>query len=251
MLTPLKRALKRTAKRFGYDIVPSSWLPSAVFAEHLRELFARLQIDCVLDVGANRGQYRDFLRTFVEYRGRIISFEPIAAHVHELSARAATDPLWEICGYALGHEETQRSLNVMAVDTFSSFLAPDNDSVQQFRDENVVGHLQTTEIRRLDAALPALRARFGFRHVYLKMDTQGYDLRVVEGAGYELRRIAALQTELALKKLYHGMPGSDEVLPALSARGFDLSHVFVVSSDSHLRAIECDLVMVNRDRALV
>ena len=57
---------------------------------------------------------------------------------------------------------------------------------------------------------------------------------------------ATLQTELALKKLYQNMPGYDEVLPVLTARGFEISSVSVVSADACLRAIECDLVMVNR-----
>jgi FkbM family methyltransferase len=246
MLTPLKRALKRTARRFGYEVVPSSWMPSAVVAEHLRDLFARLRIDCVLDVGANRGQFREFLRTFVEYRGRIVSFEPIAENVRLLTDAAVEDPLWEICGFALGHEDTRMNLNVMEVDTFSSFLAPDHRSVAQFSHENVVAHVQTALVRRLDAVLPTLRERFGFENLYLKMDTQGYDLRVIEGAGDELRNIRALQTELALKRLYRDMPGYEDVLPVLAASGFDISSVSVVSSDAYLRAIECDLVMVNR-----
>jgi FkbM family methyltransferase len=246
MIQPLRRALKRTAKRFGYEVVPSAWMPSAVFAEHLRDLFARLAIDCVLDVGANRGQYRDFLRTFVGYRGRIISFEPIPEHVRFLRESAASDPLWEICGCALGADDTTKALNVMEVDTFSSFLTPDHGGVPQFSHENVVDYVQTVDVRRLDAVLPELRQRFAFESVYLKMDTQGFDLRVIEGAGTELGRIRALQTELALRKLYKDMPGYEEVLPVLTARGFDISSVFVVSADDCLRAIECDLVMVNR-----
>ncbi|MFN7981397.1 MAG: FkbM family methyltransferase [Vicinamibacterales bacterium] len=246
MIQPLRRALKRTAKRLGYEVVPSSWMPSAAFAEHLRELFTRLRIDCVLDVGANRGQFRAFLRTFVEYRGRIISFEPIPEHVALLRAAAATDPLWDICGFALGAEETRMNLNVMEVDTFSSFLTPDSATVDQFSHENVVDHVQSVDVRRLDAILPKLRERYAFEHLYLKMDTQGFDLRVIEGAGDELRHIRALQTELALKKLYQNMPGYDEVLPVLTARGFEISSVSVVSADACLRAIECDLVMVNR-----
>ena len=219
---------------------------SAVFAEHLRALFQRLQIDCVLDVGANRGQFREFLRSFVDYRGRIISFEPIAEHVQFLRAAAATDPMWDICGFALGATETQMNLNVMEVDTFSSFLTPDNQGIAQFSHENVIDHVQPVEVRRLDAVLPRLRERFAFDNIYLKMDTQGFDLHVIEGAGAELRTVRALQTELALKKLYHDMPGYEDVLPVLTAHGFEISSVSVVSADACLRAIECDLVMVNR-----
>lgn len=246
MLKILRRAVKRAARRLGYDIVPSHWMPSALFAVHLRELFAHLRIDCVLDVGANRGQYHDFLREFVEYRGRVISFEPIAEHVALLEQAARSDPLWEVHGIALGHHMTTMDLNVMVGDPFSSFLEPDHAHVRQFNDENVVDHVQRVEVRRLDRVLPELRRRFAMDNVYLKLDTQGFDLQVIEGAGAELSTIRALQTELAFKKLYLGMPGYDEVLGSLHSKGFDISSVFLVSADANLRAIEGDCVMVNR-----
>lgn len=246
MLRPLRRAVKQTAKRFGYEIVPSSWMASALLAQHLRELFTRLEIDCVLDVGANRGQYHQFLREFTDYRGRIISFEPITDNVRLLETLAESDPLWTVHGYALGHEATHLELNVMAVDTFSSFLTPDHSGIPQFNHENIVHHRQRAEVKRLADVLPDVRRQFGVRNVYLKMDTQGFDLSVVAGTGDELQHVRALQTELALGKLYVNMPGYDEVLHTLTAAGFDVSGMFVVSSDASLRAIECDCVMVSR-----
>lgn len=246
MLRPVRRAIKRAAKRLGYEIVPSLWMPSAVFAEHLRSLFTRLSIDCVLDVGANRGQYREFLREFVDYRGRIISFEPIPYHVEHLRAAARGDDLWSVENYALGCVPGELSLNVMAVDTFSSFLAPDHTVVPQFNDQNIVREVRSVPVKRLDEVLPALRQRFKFENVYLKMDTQGFDMQVVEGAGAELESVRALQTELAIKTLYRGMPAYDEVLRVLTCRGFELATLSIVSADQWMRAIECDLVMVNQ-----
>ena len=41
-------------------------------AEHLEALFRRLEIDCVLDVGAHLGQFGRLLRGW-GYRGTIIS----------------------------------------------------------------------------------------------------------------------------------------------------------------------------------
>ena len=45
--------------------------------EHLRRLLRYLRVDCVYDVGANAGQYAGMLRDKADYKGRIISFEPI------------------------------------------------------------------------------------------------------------------------------------------------------------------------------
>ena len=68
MLKIVKDSVLRVSRSFGYDIVPLREMKERDFALHLRELLARLDIDCVLDVGANAGQYHDFLRDKVLYR---------------------------------------------------------------------------------------------------------------------------------------------------------------------------------------
>ena len=93
MLKIVKDSVLRVSRSFGYDIVPLREMKERDFALHLRELLAHLDIDCVLDVGANAGQYRDFLRDKVLYDGPIISFEPVSRHVPGLFIMAATAPL--------------------------------------------------------------------------------------------------------------------------------------------------------------
>jgi hypothetical protein len=56
MLKIVKDSVLKVSRSFGYDIVPLREMKERDFALHLRELLARLEIDCVLDVGANAGQ---------------------------------------------------------------------------------------------------------------------------------------------------------------------------------------------------
>ncbi len=48
----------------------------------------------MLDVGANEGGYRRFLRKQVGLPASIVSFEPVPAVYPALTAGAAADPAW-------------------------------------------------------------------------------------------------------------------------------------------------------------
>jgi hypothetical protein len=136
-------------------------------------------------------------------------------------------------------------INVMRADNFSSFLPPDESLVQQFRSANAVDHVERVPVRRLDGVLVELSREYDLGRVYLKMDTQGYDLEVVKGCGTALRSIRALQTEASLRAIYEGAPHFTTMTSYLRNEGFDLTGVFPVSRDAMMRLIECDCVMVN------
>jgi FkbM family methyltransferase len=156
MLKIVKDSVLKVSRSLGYDIVPLREMKERDLALHLRELMARLEIDCVLDVGANVGQYRDFLRDKVFYEGPIVSFEPVSRHVGRLRERARTDRDWHIEGYALGAKDGSLPINVMVSDEFSSFLQPDNSRVSDFKSLNVPCHVETVTVRTLDVVLPVL-----------------------------------------------------------------------------------------------
>ena len=131
MLKIVKDSVLRVSRSFGYDIVPLREMKERDFALHLRELLRQLEIDCVLDVGANVGQYHDFLRDKVLYDGPIVSFEPVSRHVDALRERSRR-PTATGTSRAMrwAHARVALPINVMVSDQFSSFLEPDNGRVQ-------------------------------------------------------------------------------------------------------------------------
>jgi len=54
------------------------------------------------------------------------------------------------------------------------------------------------------------------------MDTQGNDLRVAKGADGSLQEFVALQSELAIVPIYHGMPTYLESIAFYEEQGFRL-----------------------------
>ena len=231
---------------FQYFLVPKSRSWKLQSAIHLKRLFELLQIDCVIDVGANLGQYRTFLRNEVGFRGLIVSFEPIPTHVRTLLEMAKSDGLWIVEGCALGGTTGEAPFNVMVDSQFSSFLTPEHTDVELFAAQNKVSQRVTVPIRMLDDVFPSIEQRFNCQSVFLKLDTQGYDLEVLKGAANTLSRVRALQTEASVKAIYKGMPDYTAAISMLDALGFELSGIFPNNPGHFPRLIEFDAVMIRK-----
>lgn len=246
LINRVKRGVAETAKRFGYTVIPTWRLGTFAVSDHLARLFSLLQIDCVLDVGANRGQYRDLLRDGVGYKGLIVSFEPIPDHVSLLRRRAEADPRWVVEGYALGSSIGLVTLNVMKNTEYSSFRQPVPSEVAVVTKLNQVERQVEVAVKTLDSIFPELESRRRFKNVYLKLDTQGYDLEVIQGAKGILSRVLALQTEAAVKPIYEDVPDFVETIQTLDREGFELSGIFPNNEGHFPRLLEFDGILINR-----
>ena len=237
----MKHLFAKFVRQLGYEIVPAWRMQRHHFAQHLSGLFERLKIESVLDVGANKGQYRDFLRMEVGFKGSIVSFEPVQSTFENLAVRAKEDPNWTVRNCALGDHDGEMKINVMASSSLTSFLEPDRSHLSL--EKNVVVKKETVVIRRLDTIAMELDS-VPLNICYLKLDTQGYDLQVCNGAGHFMNRVLALQSEMSVIPIYHGMPGYMESLQYLNSLGYMLSGIFPVRLDSNFRLVEFDCVMV-------
>src|SRR5271157_5196955 len=86
-----KHAVRRGLARVGLSLERAPNRLGAPY--HLARLLEIYRADCVLDVGANRGQFASMLRG-AGYRGPLVSFEPVPEAYVELARLAAKDPLW-------------------------------------------------------------------------------------------------------------------------------------------------------------
>jgi FkbM family methyltransferase len=228
--------------RFG--LIAGARLENYPLALHLFRLFTHFSVDCVLDVGANVGQYRDLLRRVVGYRGRIVSYEPLQRNYDTLVERAKADPLWTIERCALGQPAGTADIHVTSSTDFSSFLLPNNDRAPEYGNMNRVSAVETVPTMTLDDAFRSVHERFRPRSVYLKMDTQGFDLTVARSGPEALAAIVALQSEAAVVPLYAGMPGYAETLRFFEHEGFAISGVFPVTVRQSMELLEFDCVMI-------
>lgn len=251
--TRLQRSIDAVLARRGLRLMADWRLHKWDQSCHTRDLFQFLNVDCVLDVGGNIGQYQEFLRLHVGYRGHIVSFEPIHELYEQLRRARAHDPKWSVHRLALGEEDTAQTLNVMRERTLSSFLARNEAQLQKSGYEKYLREteVETTEdvpVRRLDRILQDVLPD-GAERLFLKSDTQGYDMSVVAGASGCLDRILALQVELSVRHVYLGSPDYLDALRALQSMGYELTALFPVQRDSARRVVNLDCVMLRRDEA--
>ena len=84
--------------------------------------------------------------------------------------------------------------------------------------------------------------------LFLKLDTQGYDLQALGGAGDRMGDVVALQSEISCIPIYEGMPHLTQQIAAYEQAGFASAGMFPVTWDHEtLAVIEFDLLMVRRE----
>lgn len=227
--------------RYG-NLAPRQELSGFLEWGMLREVLSDFRINCVLDVGANIGQFAKNLRR-IGYRDYICSFEPTTEAFSSLTAILSKDPKWFGYNYALGSKNTTQTFHVATESTaMSSFLSP-QDKSWKLREEAV-------EVKRLDEVFwDVLKStKLEAPRVFLKMDTQGYDLEVFQGAEQCISQIIGLQSEISVRPVYQEMPHYLDSLLAYEQQGFELynlADVFRHPHDKNIIEMNCVMMRIS------
>lgn len=211
----------------------------------LRRFLAMHPIDLIVDAGANVGQFARQMRR-KGYHGRIWSFEPVSDVFNELSRSVSADPMWCATRSALGSSNETKAITVPANHTLSSFLAP-SDLLPAYDGHHCPTRTETVTVQRLDDVLrddPATS-------IMLKMDVQGFEREVLEGARQTLNRTHAIYIELPIEHLYRGGWTFPEAIAYLDGLGFVPAQFRSVSAlpDDRSSAVEFDCLLRRKSPA--
>lgn len=224
------------------DPFPRQWICGYLEWSLIKRLLQIYSINCVLDVGANRGQFAENLRR-IGYKGRICSFEPIPYEFEHITRLFVNDPNWRGFPIALGNSNGEQILYVPSASTaMSSFLKP-KDASWQLTEISV-------PIRKLDDVFEEAVTGIPQPNVMLKIDTQGYDLEVVKGGMNCMARVTCLQSEVAITPIYEGVPTYLSVLAEYEKLGFQLvGFAEVFRQEASASLVEANCLLVRRERA--
>lgn len=187
-------------------------------ALRLMRQLAHHRIDLVLDVGANDGGFGRFLYAN-GYAGRVLSFEPQAAAHHKLSQAAKAHAGWTVAERcAVGEREGKLTLNVSR-NTLSSSALPMLEAHRAAAPESEYVGKEEVPVYTLDALHQKLGSPQG--RTLLKIDTQGYEAQVLDGAAALLPRVQGVYLEMSLTPLYEGQALFDVLHGRLTGLGFE------------------------------
>jgi FkbM family methyltransferase len=194
-------------------------------------------VGCVLDVGANVGRFGQALRR-LGYRGRIVSFEPVSATFERLRQTAAGDARWEVHRMALGAGDGEARMSTFPGHE-NATLSRLGDFAREWlpsalRDEKT----EAVPLRRLDSLIAeGLVTLDG--PTFLKVDAEGFDWQVIEGAGERIGDFVGLQTELMVQPVWPDAPLLGASVTRLAEMGFE-AVAFSVANRARFSAIVVD-----------
>jgi len=186
-------------------------------------------IDLVLDVGASDGGFAYELRAS-GYDEEIISFEPLDAPFRSLMAKSKRDSKWNAYQYALGNQSDTVPINISRDDKCSSFLTPLERQTRVYSGAKISSHT-VVQMRCLSDLYGTLFETE--KRIFLKVDTQGYEGQVLEGAGDILDDMVGIQLELSLIPLFDGGRSYSSLLRELERRQFWPGMIEPVFIDPH------------------
>jgi FkbM family methyltransferase len=212
----------------------------------LNKALKYFDIDTVLDVGANAGQFGSNLKD-VGFKGRIISFEPLQAAYEDLLKKAQKFPDWIIHSRgAVGDIDGEITINISGNSVSSSILAMNAAHSDAAKDSQYIGS-EITNINKIDSV--AAQYLKPHNKTFLKIDTQGFEWQVLDGAMQTLPQIQGLLLELSLVELYEGQRLYRDIIKRLEALGFSIWTVERGFTDpSNGRSLQCDIVFFRVDK---
>tara|TARA_R110000868_G_scaffold32036_7_gene116933 strand:- start:11118 stop:11861 length:744 start_codon:yes stop_codon:yes gene_type:complete len=181
--------------------------------EYLKPWLADLVPATVVDIGVNHGQFLH-LAARLWQGADIVGVEPNAALAAKAAGLYRAESRIRIESCAVGAENGQIDLFVTANDQNSSVHAP-SDAFHDDRTDDGVVRTEPVALKRLDALLDGASGP-----MLLKIDVQGAELEVLQGAGERLEDVSVIIIESPFETAYDGAAGFDEIYRFLTARGF-------------------------------
>lgn len=206
---------RKIGKKFGVDVKMTD-------EEILMKQIEYNKIDLIFDIGANEGQFSELLFN-LGYKGKIVSFEPLSEVHKKLIIRSGKFSGWEVaekCAVGETNEETEINISK---NTLSSSVLKIKKEHTDAEPESVITGTEKIKVYKLDTI--GKKYSGSAKNIFLKIDTQGYEEKILNGAAEFLKNVKGLLVETSLVPLYEGQALFKEILSKVESAGFELTGI--------------------------
>lgn len=211
----MKSIVKKLSRKFGVEI--GRYRPYNSLPAQLVKALDLAGINIIFDIGANEGQFAREIREY-GYAGRIVSFEPLSTARTKLLTFSSADPNWEVHEQAaIGDQNGEIEIHI-AGNSVSSSVLPMLESHSSAAVNSAYIDSECVPITRLDSV--ASRYLTKESKLFIKIDTQGFEWQVLDGALETLRGARGVLCEMSFVPLYGGQRLWRDIVDRLDAEGF-------------------------------
>jgi FkbM family methyltransferase len=171
----------------------------------------RQRLQCIVDVGANLGEWSIAMALFTPAR-KIIAYEPVPEVFNHLKEFAKPHSQIQCIQSAVGSYIGRTRINLEDIHQLSSLLAITDEG----RTFHSIEHTQSKQIE-----VPITTLDHDLRDYdeisLLKIDVQGYEPEVLKGARDVLQRTLILMVEIFYTPYYNGAASFEELLQLITS----------------------------------
>ena len=228
-------------KKFGKILISPSllwiFLRYGVFAGVEHKAVIRSSLKCIVDIGANKGQFALACRLWAP-DAQIYSFEPLLGPARIFKSIFSKNENIKLFEIAIGSNAGSAVFHLSAREDCSSLLPIGANQEKKFPGTYEVGSLnvEVTPLAKLlniqDIVSPAM----------LKLDVQGYEMKVLEGCENLLSEFEYVYCECSFIELYCGQSLVGEIVCWLQERQFNLVGVFNLNYDHEGDCVQGDFL---------
>jgi FkbM family methyltransferase len=213
LLRVAKQTVAKTVRRFGYELqrIKDAPAPQPDFWVWLRQ---SQQIRTVIDIGANVGEFAAFLFRYFQPNA-LYAFEPLPSCQSALQARAAVSPNFQVFPLALSDHAGRECFYENSYPPSSSLLRIGDISRQEFPQTSGESPC-VVQVALLDSVLRAADLE---KNIFIKIDVQGVEDRVIRGGRNVFAAASCVLIEMSFASMYDGQPLFEEVHVLLADLG--------------------------------
>ena len=204
--------LRKLGNRFGVDVKMTD-------EEILMKQLIYNKIDLIFDIGANEGQFAELIFK-MGYKGRIVSFEPLTSAYKILTQKSKKHINWVVAERCAIGEENGEIIIHISENTLSSSVLDILETHINAAPESVYRGEEKVKVFKLDTIGQDFIK--DSKNIFLKIDTQGFEEKILKGANEFLKNVKGLLVESSLVKLYEGQALFLQIYSMITSKGFEL-----------------------------